>query len=87
MLEKYSLLELKCDLLKVGHHGSNTSTSEEWLRATSPTFAAISCGENNYGLPTSEIRSRLEKYNVTYYRTDKSGSIVFVSDGLDLVKE
>ena len=87
MLKKYSPLELKCDFLKLGHHGSNTSTSEEWLKTTSPTLAAISCGENKYGHPSPEIISRLEKHKVTYYRTDRSGSLVFVSDGLNLVKE
>lgn len=73
---------LKCDVLKVGHHGSLTSTSEAFLDAVSPTIAVISCGEGNkYGHPLPETLARLEERGIAIYRTDKHGSIVLRTDG------
>ena len=67
----------KADILKVGHHGSNTSTSEEFIRAVEPEVAIISCGTNNsYGHPHKETLNTLNKYNVKIRRTDKEGSII-----------
>ena len=77
ILEKYNV---DCDILKVGHHGSNTSTSEKFIKATSPNEAIISCGEkNSYGHPHQEIIDRLKKYNVKIRRTDEEGTICYFS--------
>lgn len=70
------------DVLKVGHHGSNTSTSEEFLKQTLPEIAIISVGRNNsYGLPKDTILERLELIGSTIYRTDTDGTIQLLSDG------
>ena len=77
ILEKYNV---DCDILKVGHHGSNTSTSEKFLKAASPEEAVISCGAKNYyGHPHEEIINRLNKYNVKVRRTDEEGTICYFS--------
>ena len=71
-----------CDLLKVGHHGSRAGTTAEFLQATAPTVAAISCGEDNdYGFPHREALERLEEVGARVYRTDLSGTLDFVCDG------
>ena len=73
---------LQCDVLKVGHHGSSTSTSEDFLDAVNPTYAVISCGENNdYGHPHAETLSKLSSRNIQVFRTDLSGDITADSDG------
>lgn len=72
----------KTDVLKVGHHGSNTSTSQEFLEQISPKFGVIMVGkDNSYGLPKANILDRLNKANVELYRTDEKGTIVMTSDG------
>ena len=77
ILSKYNV---DCDILKVGHHGSNTSTSEKFLKACSPEEAVISCGgKNYYGHPHQEIIDRLNKYNVKIRRTDEEGTICYSS--------
>ena len=69
---------IKCDILKVGHHGSNTSTCEEWLNYLSPKEAIISCGKNNkYGHPNKEVVSLLNKHKIKIRRTDLEGTIVY----------
>ncbi len=89
MVERYRLSgKLDCDLLKVGHHGSENSSTDAFLDAVTPELAVISCGEGNkYGHPTQEALARLDARNVTYWRTDLLGSIVIVSDGDTLAKE
>lgn len=88
--EKLMLSELpesyfKADVLKVGHHGSSTSTSDEFLKAISPSAAVISCGKDNeYGHPHSETVKKLDKMNVKYYRTDILGTVKITSDGENL---
>ena len=78
-MTKYNL---KSDVLKVGHHGSRTSTSSNFLSAVSPTFAVISCGRNNkYGHPNNETLQKLKSKGVRVYRTDLQGTIVATSDG------
>ena len=82
MLEKYKKGELDCEILKVGHHGSSSSTTADFLAAVSPEIAVISCGEGNkYGHPHNATVNRLEKSDVTIYRTDISGNIVIKTDG------
>lgn len=75
----------KTDVLKVGHHGSNTSSSEKFLNEVSPKYAVIMAGEgNSYGLPKDEIVKRIESLGTTIYRTDKNGTIEMISDGNEI---
>ena len=89
MLKKYKENgRLDCDLLKVGHHGSYTSSSAAFLIAVSPEYAVISCGEGNeYGHPHAATTERLQAYNVAISRTDREGTVVFISDGQTLRKQ
>ncbi|MDI6602088.1 MAG: ComEC/Rec2 family competence protein [Thermoanaerobacteraceae bacterium] len=74
--------DLNSDLIKIGHHGSSSSTSEEFLAAVSPEYAVISVGEgNDYGHPHKETMDLLKKYGITVYRTDECGTVVASSDG------
>ena len=76
---------LEADVLKVGHHGSDTSTSYPFLREVDPDYAVISVGENNdYGHPSEDTLSRLRDDDVTVYRTDLQGDVVCTSDGTSL---
>jgi beta-lactamase superfamily II metal-dependent hydrolase len=69
-------------ILKVGHHGSRTSTSEDFLAAIDPQIAVISAGEGNqYGHPHQEVLDRLNRAGVQVYRTDLSGTITITTDG------
>jgi len=73
---------LSADVLKVGHHGSNTSTSQAFLDKVNPTYAVISVGkDNDYGHPSSTVLSRLQSKGISIYRTDMNGTIVCTSDG------
>ncbi len=75
LIEKYKLNEV--DILKVGHHGSKTSTSQPLLDAIKPTAAVISVGENNrYNHPSNEVIERLENAHIPIYRTDTQGAIL-----------
>lgn len=70
------------DFLKVGHHGSSSSTSQEFLSETTPDIAVISCGyKNQYGHPHQKTLDNLDTYDVLTYRTDLLGDLVFYSDG------
>lgn len=74
--------DLQADLLKVGHHGSSSSTSYRFLNEVMPQYAVISCGAgNDYGHPHDEVLSRLRDADVTLYRTDLQGDILARSDG------
>lgn len=85
MLDKYDKNEFSCNVLKVGHHGSSTSSSSSFVKAISPSAAVISCGKNNdYGHPHSETLSLMKKLGITVYRTDLLGSVVAVSDGKEV---
>ena len=78
VISKYS--NLKSDVLKVGHHGSSTSSSLEFLKAVNPKISIISVGKNNtYGHPTKETLTKLK--DTTLFRTDKNNSIIISSDG------
>lgn len=73
---------IKCDVLKVGHHGSNTSSTANFLKKVEPTYVVISCGVgNSYGHPDNKVLKRLDERNISVYRTDLQGTIVFCSDG------
>ncbi|HMA44544.1 MAG TPA: DNA internalization-related competence protein ComEC/Rec2 [Gemmatimonadales bacterium] len=70
------------DLLKVGHHGSRTATSDGWLSELAPAEAVISVGAHNtYGHPAPEVLARLLQHHVTTLRTDQLGTITFTTDG------
>ena len=89
MLERYRFKGLlDCDLLKSGHHGSDTSSSQEFLNAVTPAYAVISVGEGNtYDHPKQETLTKYDAMKIRYFRTDKEGSIVFVSTGGEPVKK
>lgn len=73
---------LRSDVLKCGHHGSSTSTSDEFLEAVDPLYAVISCGkENRYGHPHRETIKKLNSAEVITYRTDQDGTILAESKG------
>jgi competence protein ComEC len=76
LIQKYPNLQV--DILKVGHHGSNTSTTDRFLKVVQPKVAVISVGENNlYGHPHKEVIERLEDDDIKTYRTDEHGAITF----------
>lgn len=82
---KHGYANLNVDVLKVGHHGSSSSTSYIFLRALSPKYAIISCGKNNkYGHPHKETLSKLRDARIKLFRTDLQGDIVCLSDGDNL---
>lgn len=78
-------MDLQADVMKAGHHGSNTSNTEELLQAVAPESVVISCGEDNeYGHPRAEVLNNLRAMGVDVYRTDEQGTIVAVSDGTEI---
>ena len=78
-------MDAAADVLKVGHHGSDTSTCYRWLREVSPQYAVIQVGEGNtYDHPHETVLSRLRDAGVTVYRTDLQGHVVCTSDGENL---
>ncbi len=78
-------LNIDCDVYKVGHHGSRTSSSKAFLEAVTPTYGVISCGEgNDYGHPHAEPLNNLRSMGVQIFRTDEQGSIIAYSDGSEI---
>ena len=83
-VEKVLSLEgdkIKSEVLKVAHHGSKYSTSDNFLNIVRPLVAVICVGKNSYGHPTKEVLERLEKYDIKTFRTDNYGDIKIISDG------
>lgn len=81
MLAQFSSSDFKCNVLKLGHHGSTTSSSAEFLSATSPDMAIVSCGSgNSYGHPHKELLEELSARKIQVLRTDEEGTIVICSD-------
>ena len=84
------ILEQKIDvsatILKIAHHGSKGSTTEEFLEKVNPQIAVIGVGKNNFGHPSREVLKRLEKYEVTTYRTDQNGEICIMVNKQGKVK-
>src|SRR3989338_8617157 len=77
-------INLDADVLKIAHHGSKTSSTEEFLSAVSPEVAVIQVGaKNRYGHPSPEVLERLENYDIKYYRNDLDGDVKLISDGLN----
>ena len=74
--------DVDVDVLKVGHHGSRTSTCDEFIAATTPEYAVIQVGRNNrYGHPSADTVTRLERAGAEVFRTDELGDIVVTTDG------
>lgn len=79
------VFSLNSSVLRVGHHGSRTSTSRRFLHLVAPRIAVISCGKNNrWGLPHKEVMRSLNQRNIEIYRTDLQGTILMVSDGNEI---
>ena len=78
-------IDLSCDVLVPGHHGSATATSWEFLEATVPEYAVISCGaDNQYGHPDQDTMDKLQDMGINVFRTDKQGTIIAVSNATDI---
>jgi len=75
---------VKSDILIIPHHGSKTSSSEEFVEAVMPSFSVINYGKNNYGIPSKEVLMRYEKINSTILSTFSDGEINFVLKDDDL---
>lgn len=81
---------LSADVLKVAHHGSDSSSSEEFIKKVSPEYAVISVGKgNSYGHPKESTLDLFKRLNIKTYRTDQSGTITFKTDGekIDITNE
>lgn len=76
--------DLRADVLKVGHHGSKTSTSERLLNAVQPKYAVISTGPDKNNLPKKSVLKRLAAANIETYRTDTDGIVLVSSDGAEI---
>ncbi|MGG0937008.1 MBL fold metallo-hydrolase [Brevibacillus centrosporus] len=80
-----SKADLKSDVLMVGHHGSNSSTTQAFLNAVQPSYAVIQVGKDNkYGHPTTEVLKRLNDKGIRVYRNDEQGDIIFTTNGKDI---
>lgn len=78
-------VDLKCDVLKVGHHGSNSSTGKDLLKKANPKYAVICVGaDNSYQHPTEATMKALKNKKVELYRTDMQGDVICTSDGTNL---
>lgn len=76
---------VKADVIKIGHHGSHSSTSKEFLNKVLPSYAIISVGkDNDYGHPHDEVINLLNKLRIKVYRTDLLGTIIITSDGFNI---
>lgn len=85
LLKKLPASQLQADVLLVGHHGSNTSSTEAFLQTVSPKFAVISCGAGNRnGHPDGRVLARIRETNAEILRTDREGEICFRTDGTEL---
>jgi beta-lactamase superfamily II metal-dependent hydrolase len=78
-------LDIKADILKIGHHGSRSSTTQEFLDKVNPKYAVISCEKgNDYGHPHKETLTKLNDKNINVFRTDLNGTIIAESDGKEI---
>lgn len=79
-------VDLKCDVYKCGHHGSDTSTYDSFLKMLLPEYAVISCGKGNpFGHPHGKVLGYLKSCGVQVFRTDEQGTIVAKTDGTDII--
>lgn len=78
-------LDIKADILKVGHHGSHSSTTQAFLDKVNPKYAVISCEKgNDYGHPHKETLTKLNAKNINIFRTDLNGTIIATSNGKEI---
>lgn len=78
---------LNIDILKLGHHGSRTSTTASYLKTTTPILALISAGKNNsYGHPHKEVLDLLKQFNIPYVSTQTEGTVLLKTDGVNWYK-
>ncbi len=76
--------DLSASIIKIGHHGSSSSSSYSFLRAVAPLYAVISCGQDNpYGHPHQETLAKLKRAGIEPWRTDQLGTIIITTDGSD----
>lgn len=76
---------LSADVIKLGHHGSSSSSSKDFLTAVSPKLAIITCGKDNaYKHPSEVVKQLLNELNISYMRTDLNGTITVATDGTDI---
>jgi len=86
--ESHIRSDVSADVIKIGHHGSKSSTTDLFLHRVNPSYAVISVGaDNQYGHPADEVLSRLNNADIKVYRTDKVGTIVFTSDGENIITD
>ena len=79
-------LDISTDVYQAGHHGSSTSSTQEFLDLITPACAVVSCGRDNpYGYPHKETMESLEERGIQVFRTDEQGSIVAVTDGESII--
>ena len=79
MIRHYGRLDI--DVLKVGHHGSRSSTTSEMIEFTTPAYAIISAGKNNrYGHPHPEVLEVLEQHQIRVFQTDAQGHTLFIQE-------
>ena len=85
ILDSFNKYELDCDFLKSGHHGSSTSSGKKFISTITPEIVAIPCGvDNKYGHPHDSVMATYSEAGAKVYRTDLSGTLVFVSDGTNI---
>ena len=85
LLEKEIKADVSSDVIKVGHHGSNTSSGSDFVKRVNAKYAIISVGENNsYNHPNTNIIKRWEDSGAKVLRTDINGNIIISTDGIDL---
>ena len=78
-------IDIDCDVYKIGHHGSKTASSKNFLKVITPTYGVISCAEeNSYGHPHAEVLNNLRSMSVKVFRTDEQGSIIAYSNGTEI---
>ncbi len=88
MLAHYPVSELKADFFQAGHHGASNANTPDFIRAVSPSIVAVSCGlDNKYGHPTDEALASFASVGATVYRTDELGTMIFVSNGEEIIKK
>jgi len=78
-------IDISADVLKLGHHGSSTSTGDAFLNKVNPKYAVVSCGMgNSYGHPHQETMDKLSARSIQLFRTDEQGTVIAVSNGTDI---
>ena len=77
-------LDIRADVLKIAHHGSNSSSCSEFLEKVSPEVAVISVGENNYGHPSAEVLQRLQQFGIPILITKDLGDVKIITNGQEI---